>query len=136
MNKLHFVTSNKNKARDAQEILGFPLEIVQLELLEIQSMDLEVIVMHKADEAFKILKKPLIVDDVGLFIDAWNGFPGPFVKFIGKNSYNQLLRMLSSEINRKAYAKVAIGYHDGEKIHTFFGQMDGEIAFEERGESG
>lgn len=124
-----FVTGNEKKAEDAQNILGQTITIEPLELEEIQSLDLEAIAKHKADQAFHKLKKPLIVDDAGLSIDAWNGFPGPFIKYLKEAGGNQLLlKMLKNEKNRLAKAVGAIAYHDGNTIHTFTGEIKGSIA--------
>src|SRR3972149_1427183 len=82
MKKIYIATTNKGKVEEISEMLKIPLEFAKLELDEIQSMDLEYVARKKAEEAFKILKKPVIVDDVGVYFKAWNKFPGPFVKYI------------------------------------------------------
>lgn len=129
MNKLYLITGNKNKAKDIQEMLGFPIEVKDLHLIEVQSMDLEVIIRHKAEEAFKKIKKPLIVEDVGLFLDAWNGFPGPFIRYVEDIvGYETLLKMMESEKNRKATVRIAVGYHDGKKVQIFWGDLKGNIS--------
>src|SRR3989344_9253219 len=128
---LCIVSTNKGKVREAQHILGFPLEQIDLELDEIQSLDIEEIARKKAEEAFRIIKKPLIVDDVGLYLNVWKGFPGPLTKFLEKSS--GYLHMLRNEANRRAVVKAVIGYHDGKKVHTFLGEVEGEIVKSPRG---
>lgn len=92
LKELYFVTSNRKKAQEAQEILGFPVKIFHAELDEIQEMDIKKIITKKAEAAYKTLKKPLIVDDVGMYVEAWNGFPGPFIKFLQEaGGMNELL---------------------------------------------
>ena len=48
---------------------------------------------EKAQYAFDHLLTPLIVDDTGFFIDALNGFPGPYAAYvlnsIGNARYSQ-----------------------------------------------
>ena len=78
MEKLYFVTSNEEKAEEARMILEMPVEIRKADLVEIQSLDLKEIVKDKARQAFEIVGESVIVDDVGFFLEAWNGFPGPF----------------------------------------------------------
>lgn len=139
MNKLIFVTGNKGKMHDAQAILQIPLEIADIEIDEIQDLEIEKIVIKKAQAAFEIIKKPLIVDDAGLYVAAWNGFPGPFVKYIhvaGNKTNDLLLQMLRNESNRKAFFRVCIGYHDGKTIHTFSDNLHGTIPTEIRGNKG
>jgi XTP/dITP diphosphohydrolase len=135
--ELYFITSNEGKIAEAQAILGFPISITKLEIDEIQDSDIEQIAYKKVAVAFAHIKKPVIVDDAGLYIEAWNGFPGPFVKYIDKaGTYELLLQMMHSEKNRNATFKAAIGYHDGKTIHTFLGEVKGKIALEKRGENG
>jgi XTP/dITP diphosphohydrolase len=134
MTRLVFVTSNKEKFEEAQAILGLSLSRVGLDLDEVQSLDLSYIAQRKAEAAFAKLRRPLIVDDAGLFIDAWGGFPGPFVAHINKAGGQQLLlQMMSSFANRHAVFRAAIGYHDGSRIHVFLGEVQGNITYEIRG---
>jgi|SRR3989344_1674171 len=137
MQTLYFVTGNKGKVAEAQTILGFPIRIANINLDEIQELDLKKIVTHKVKQAYEIIKHPVFVDDVGVYIEAWNGFPGPFIKFIREAGGNKLLiRMLESETNRNVVVKAAIGFHDGKKVHTFIGDVSGEFISEERGSGG
>ncbi len=137
--KIIFVTGNKGKAREAEEILNIPLDIRSIDLDEIQGMDLEKIALYKINQAYKMVKKPVMVDDVSVEIDAWGGFPGPLIKWMLKkenDSAKLLLKMLAGEKNRKAKARLAIGFHDGKKAHVFYGEVNGRIAEEIRGENG
>ena len=138
MKKIVFVTGNKWKAKETEEILNTKLQISNIELDEIQEIDLEKVAIHKLNQAFKILKKPVIIDDVSFEIDSWNGFPGPLIKWLLKvgNGPSILLKMLEKEKNRGAYARLAIGFHDGKKAHLFLSKVKGSIAHEIRGDNG
>ncbi|MEX2007701.1 MAG: non-canonical purine NTP pyrophosphatase [Candidatus Levyibacteriota bacterium] len=138
MQKLYFVTGNRDKVDEAQKILGLPIEVVDVDINEIQSLDLAKVVKHKAEEAYKKVKKPLFVDDVSFEIKAWNGFPGPFIKFLriaGNNRHELLLRMLSAEKDRAVRVIAGIGYHDGKKVHIIEGSFVGKIV-PRRGDKG
>lgn len=138
MKKLCFVTSNKDKVDEAQKILGVPIEIIDIDIDEIQSMDLKKVVEAKAREAYKRVRRPVFVDDVSFGIKAWNGFPGPFIKFLrlaGNNRHELLLRMLSAERDRTVKVIAGIGYHDGRKIHVIEGSFIGTIV-QRQGEKG
>lgn len=136
-NKLLVATRNKGKAKEFEGILKTPLEIVDVFIDEVQSMDLEYVSRKKTEEAYKILKKPLITDDVGVFIKAWNGFPGPFAKFILNSLGNKkILSLLKNEKDRSVIVKSAVGYHDGKKVHVFTGGIKGTLAFKEKGVEG
>lgn len=137
MKTILMATGNKGKILEASEILQRPLKVVNVELEEIQSMDLELVSEKKTEEAFRILKEPVITDDVGVFIEALGGFPGPFAKFMLETMGNKrLLELLENETNRKVIVKSVIGYHDGKKVHTFVGEVKGVLATKERGSQG
>ena len=137
MNTIYLASGNPNKVKEAQVILGIPIEIFDVELDEVQSMDLEEVARKKVLEAFKIVKKPVFVEDVCLNIDALNGFPGPLVKFFLKSVGNEkLIDLFKNETNRKITVQSATGYHDGKNTHVFIGEFDGTIATELRGNDG
>jgi len=134
---LYFATGNPEKVKEAQAILGIPIKIAELELDEIQDIDIEKVASRKVQEAFNILKKPVFIDDVGVYIEAWNGFPGPFAKFLQEaGGCAQILRMLENEKNRNVLIKSLVAFCDGKKIHIFTGELHGKIAFDARGKTG
>ena len=137
MEQLYFVTSNEGKIKEAEMILGIPIKPIRADLEEIQSLELEEIVKAKARKAFELIQKPLFVDDVGFYIEAWNGFPGPFIKHLCDAVGNEgLLKMMKNEINRKIIVKAAIGFHNGKEVITFIGEVKGTLAGESRGQGG
>ena len=78
--KIEYVTGNRGKFEEAQLVLhGWDLEQVNLEIIEIQGDRFE-IATAKARDAMRILGKPVIVEDVSLCFNAWNGMPGPYIK--------------------------------------------------------
>lgn len=79
---LVFVTSNRGKLREAQEVLGVELEHLDLDLPEIQSLDLVEVVHHKAVAAHERLGRPVLVEDTSLEIRGLDGFPGPLVRWL------------------------------------------------------
>jgi XTP/dITP diphosphohydrolase len=136
---LYFVTGNKGKVSEAEKILGFPIHIANIDLPEIQSLDLNEIVKDKVERAYEKINKPVFVDDVGMFVNAWNGFPGPFIKFMrlsGSYDNELLLKMLAGEKNRAVIVKAVVGFCDGDNIHLFEGKVEGVLADEERGSAG
>ena len=66
--------------REAREILGFPVEGAALELREIQTTDLRELVAHKAEQAWALLERPVMVEDTALIFKAWGALPGVFIK--------------------------------------------------------
>lgn len=136
MSKLYFATGNKGKVDEASQILDLPIEILDIELDEIQSMNLEEIVAHKARQAYEKVKAPVFVDDVSLEFDVWQKFPGPFIKYLQQISNDLILYMMRNESNRKVNLIATIGYFDGKKMMYFTGSIPGKIATESKGDRG
>lgn len=140
-----FVTSNPNKRREAAAILGVELESALLDLPEIQSLDVAEVAAEKVRAAREVLdhpKAPVLVEDSGLIVEAWNGLPGALTKwFIASVGHEGILRMIASEEDRRARAvcvvAVALDGTDGAGgIRVFRGEVPGKLADAPRGESG
>lgn len=127
-----FVTSNKNKLREAEGILGTGLEQLPLDLEEIQALDNRKVCESKARQAYSIAGKPIIVEDTALFIEEWKGFPGALIAWVIKTiGVGKLCKLLGKE--RKAKARACVSYCDGKTLRTFCGEIEGKISGEPRG---
>lgn len=125
---LRFVTSNPDKLREASQILRRPLMPVRLELEEIQTADLERLVRHKAQQAYRQVRLPLIVEDTALVFREWTALPGPFVKFFLRYlGLEGMVNALAPFDNWEADALCGVGYHDGQRVHYFEGRVPGII---------
>ncbi|MGB3633954.1 MAG: non-canonical purine NTP pyrophosphatase [Rubrobacteraceae bacterium] len=138
-----FVTSNEHKRQEATEILGFELESVAPGVPEIQSLSVAEVAAAKARAAYELLGSPphpVLVEDSGLVIEAWNGLPGALTKwFIQSVGSEGILRMIPPEAERTAHAVCAVavvGGVAGESVRVFEGAVPGKLAPEPRGESG
>lgn len=133
-----FITGNQHKAEYLAKLLEIPLEHQKVELDEIQSADLEEIVTHKAKQAYELIKKPVLVEDVALGFSALNGLPGPFVKFFveTENGLENMCRMLDGFGDRSARAECMFAYYDGNDCAVIAGGLDGTIATTPRGKGG
>ncbi len=136
MNGITFITGNQHKADNLARLLGLPLDHVKLDLEEIQSTELQSIVEYKARQAYEIIKRPVIVDDVSLGFSALDGLPGPFVKFFVQVGPDKLCRMLDGFDNRSAVGNAGIGYCDETGFTYFEGGIQGTIADHPRGNGG
>jgi non-canonical purine NTP pyrophosphatase (RdgB/HAM1 family) len=136
-----FVTTNEHKRREAQEILGVALGRAQLDLPEIQAIDPAEVAAEKARAARAAIGEldlPVLVEDSGLMVDAWGGFPGALTKWVMQSVGNEgLLRMLAPIDDRSASAVcvVALAETDG-AVRTFRGEVRGTVAESPRGEGG
>lgn len=135
---IKFVTGNLNKVREAGEILGVPLQQVDIpDLYELQTHDPEAIVRHKLSQAYEIVKGPVLVEDSGLIFSAWNGLPGALIKWFESTvGCEGMLKMLEPFDNREAFAVCYVGFQDGETIKIAKGEVRGRVAANLRGTSG
>ena len=131
-----FVTGRPEKAAEAR-LLGFPLERLDLDLPEPQSLDPSLVAEAKARAAFERLGRAVVVEDSGLAVDAWGGFPGALVKWLERSAgLEGIARMLDPFPDRRARAVCALTYFDGETLLTARGVADGTIAPAPRGSRG
>jgi XTP/dITP diphosphohydrolase len=135
--KLLLATSNENKAREVEFVLGRSVQSVKVDLPEIQAIDVKDIIENKARAAYQLVGEPVLVEDTGLTFRAWNGLPGALIRwFITTVDNAGLCKMLENYENREATAETCIGYFDGEKLFTFSGTIDGQIVMTPRGNGG
>ena len=117
-----FVSSNEEKYNEAKKILaefGIELEFFQTELVEIQHDSLSEIASQKALDAYDKCKKPVIVEDDGLFIDSLSGFPGPYSSYIFNTiGNNGILKLI--EDNRGAEFVAIIAFCDSSNEPILF----------------
>jgi non-canonical purine NTP pyrophosphatase (RdgB/HAM1 family) len=131
-----FVTGRPEKALEAAR-LGFLLERVDLDLPEPQSLDPSEVAEAKARAAFARLGRAVLVEDSGLAVEAWGGFPGALVKWLEKSAgLEGIARMLDPFPDRSARAICAIAFFDGETMHAARGVAPGSIAARPRGAQG
>lgn len=135
--ELLFATTNINKIREAEEILGIKIKGVKLDIKEIQTLDPEEVVKEKAKRAFEQFGQSILVEDASLFFEAWNGLPGVFIDSFMESVGNEgLIRMLSGEKNRSATAVVYLAIYNGKEFKVHDGKVKGRISLKTKGEKG
>ncbi len=135
-----FVTTNKGKMREAEEIgARYGITFVQndCDVFEVQEDDLETVAVEAAKDVWPQVKKPMIVEDSGLFIEALGGFPGPYSAYAFKTiGLDGILRLMRGAKGREAVMKSAVAYTGGGALKTFIGETRGAISEEKRGGKG
>lgn len=83
---LTFVSGNIHKINEWKRLLPeeYSLESAEIELDEIQSLDPVEVVTDKARRAYKILNRPVVVEDIAAGLESLGGLPGTFIKFLSK----------------------------------------------------
>lgn len=137
MSNVTFITGNQNKADYLARQLGMPVKHQKVELDELQSTDLHVIVAHKLQQAHDAVGGPVIVEDVSLSFRALGDLPGPYIKwFVEHAGAEACCRMLDGFDDRRATIRCTFGYYDGEGMEFFDSELPGTIAEQPRGENG
>ena len=135
---IFFATNNIHKFNEARKVLaeyGVSVGMLRVKGSEIQSDSLEEIAKTSVVDAFRKCNLPIIVEDAGLFIQALNGFPGPYAAYAYKTIGNKgLLKLMENVENKEAKFQSVIAYHSPESRTStcFNGEVMGGITKEER----
>ena len=130
---LLYLTGNRFKFAVAQQAvrgMGIVLEQKHLAIPEIQSNSVKEIAQTSAEWASRQIDQPFIITDSGFYIDALNGFPGPFVKFVNQwFSTDDLLRLMQNRSYRHLTVQDCLVYvRPGQPAITFTGTYQGKLA--------
>ncbi len=136
-----FVTTNIHKFQEARRVLSeYKIATAKLRVgaIEIQDDNPENIAKASAIDAVKNSGLPIFVEDAGIFIDALNGFPGPYSSYVYKTVGTKgILKLMENIENRDAYFQAVIAFSSPEEEPTCFtGKVKGKISLKERGTSG
>ena len=129
---LRFVTSNPGKVREARDYLPTAVEQIDYDYPEIQSESLTAIAETGVRDAFDEIGAPVFVDDAGLFIDSFDGFPGPYSSYVEKRlGIERVWRLAERESDngseRRAQFRAVVAYADADTVETFVGTVPGRI---------
>lgn len=136
--KIWIGTSSKHKFLEAKGILSeyrIQLERLNIERVEIQSDDPKKI----AEYSLRTLNVniPILIEDAGLYIEKYFGFPGPYSSYALRTISNEgILKLMEGENNRKAKYISAVAYRDHKHTKTFMGEVQGRIAKAIKGTKG
>jgi len=138
--KIYYITKNKRKIERARKICqntSIEIEQIQIETPEIQAIDSSEIAQYSVKFAGEKLGKPVIKLDVSFHINALNGFPGPFIKYINQwLKPEHILKMLENVEDRSCYWTDSLAFYNKGQIKVFTANEEGIIADEMRGENG
>lgn len=144
METIYFITSNPGKLESLKNILKMaelPLSIVMHEADYPEDKSKEStadIALEGATYCAKKYDHPVIVTDVGLYIEALNGFPGINTSFTLKRIGTQgILKLLENSKSRRADWTLSLAYGEPNGYTKVFTEtIHGTIAPEEIGTNG
>jgi non-canonical purine NTP pyrophosphatase (RdgB/HAM1 family) len=141
LDSLVFLTSNAGKAREAAALLGRPIAARALEIPEIQSLDFAEVVTAKVLAAVERLGIPVLVEDSGLALPAWKGYPGPLTKFavgaVGEAGFARLAYAWGDP-RAEAVSTLGLAWPGAATAEVLVaeGRVSGSLAREPRGSNG
>jgi len=141
MKQLNFITGNKGKLTEIQQKLSpLKIKVIQKNLgyPEIQAETLEEVAEYGITHIQQTFTKPFILEDAGLFINALNGFPGVYSKYVYYTiGLDGILKLMHQQKNRQAIFRSVFGFSDEQQLpHYFIGECPGIINIEKRGTQG
>lgn len=135
------ITGNEEKIREFNLVLhgtGIKFEILKADKPELRSDDPCEIVKVAAKTFAEKLKKAVVVEDSGLFIEALKDFPGTCTKYVYERIGNSgILRLMTGVKKRRCRYKSAVGYCEhGKEPVCFLGVEEGKVAIASKGKGG
>jgi XTP/dITP diphosphohydrolase len=139
--KALFATGNPGKFKEVKAVFskyGIELERLDDEYPEIQSDTLEDVVDWGLGWLWERHRRPIIIDDSGLFVRSLGGFPGVFSAYVFMSiGCEGIIKLLEGEEDRSAAFRCCAGFsaQDGRKT-IVIGSAEGCIIDEKRGTGG
>lgn len=130
MKTLYFATGNEKKMEVAKKYLGqyFNLQQADIDVDEVQSDDQEYVAIKKVRSAFEILQKPVIVEDVGYYINKYHNFPGVMTKYVINGLGIDGIKQIINE-NDEGYFLGIFAYKDVEREFTVVEKIHGHFTY-------
>ncbi len=129
---IFYVTSNKGKFEEVsfylkQKNAPFILEMASLDIPEIQTLDQQAIALDKAQKAWALLKKPLIIDDAAIYFKRYKDFPGTMSKFVSQGLGISGIKRLFDEGDEAFYKLTFIYVWDDQKKYIIDAECHGKL---------
>ncbi len=129
--EIYYSTSNPGKFNDVARYIEKhepSIELKQFDgkIFEEQTNDTKAIAIDKARQSWQILKKPVLVDDAGIYFNQYNNFPGAITKFIIPGiGYDGVFALLKNDT--RVHFLLHMVYIDSSTLQVFDGRCDGKI---------
>lgn len=130
--ELHYVTSNSGKFAEVSHYIQANIPSLELkqfaaDIPEIQTLDQMAIAIDKAQKAWNILQKPLLVDDAAIYFEKYNKFPGTMTKFVSEGIGFEGIKKLVEPGDRATFLLYIIYMDSADQYHVFEGKCSGHL---------
>ena len=116
---LRYVTTNDGKVREAEEYLGDGVTALEYDYPEIQADSIEAVAAEGARAAYRHADAPVVVDDAGLFVEGFDGFPGPYSSYVEDSlGVERVGRLARREDATRARFRCVVAYCDGDAFEA------------------
>ena len=115
--QFHLLTQSSFKIKTAQLALegsGVEVKPVALEIPEIQAADNQTIARHSAVVAARELGHPVAREDHGFYLDAFPGWPGPYMAYAEAQLPPPAVIQLLEGHERTGYFEMALAYAESD----------------------
>ncbi len=130
---LYIVTWNKDKYLQISEALdGVESQQRDLDIPEIQTNLLTEISYDKCLQAYVEVQWPVLVDDSGIYFDAFDEFPGALSKFLYQGiGLEWMQKLYVDQLNTKATFQCVLSYMDEDLPEPlqFIWEIEGQVDF-------
>lgn len=137
MKTILFATHNSRKISEARlgcKLFNIKVKQIELEIEEIQSHNSTDISKHKAETAYLLVKKPIVVSDTFWQIPALNGFPGGYMKDITNwFTSEDFINLISNHEDKRISFTESVVYKDSSKTKMFSEEYWGILVEKPRG---
>ena len=132
---VYFVTGNPMKLLEMRTAVHHQhLHGCDFDVPELKHDDIETIAEDKARRSYAIVRRPVLCTDGGIFMDAYDGFPGPNSKQAAtKLKPEGLLRLLVGVENRNGSRRNAAAFFDGYQMSVEVSTVPVRFATDPRG---
>ncbi len=136
MSRIGFITQNRGKVKELQakaEAYEVNIEHIDAAYPELQADTLEEVALSALQYCRSRFPAPFIIEDSGLFVEALNGFPGPYSAYVYKTIGINGMQKLARAGTPARFESVIGCYYQGIKL--FKGTVQGVIT-RARGQGG
>jgi XTP/dITP diphosphohydrolase len=129
---LTLVTTNPSKYKpfaSGLERMRIGLSAPKYEVPELQSLTFAEALAHKAQAMAQMFGRPVLVDDAGLILEAYNPFPGPLTSVVLRSLGQQGLHRILQGVSNRASMECHLGWWSEGTLRSWVGRVDGHLDF-------